>query len=147
MCRFRSLCSLDLAGFSDRLLRPGSNVCRGIFIIITYTASIFDKAIIAGATSVTARGLIERFGGVQVLWSQWVLAYLPCDLITIFAAWRLPLWLFPPEKLSLPGGSAFLREELRRLGPWSTIEKKSMVLMLLAIALWSTDFFHHISAP
>src|SRR6266478_4037397 len=107
-------------------LGPGSNVGRGIFIIIAYTASIFDKAIIAGATSVTARGLIEKFGGVQVLWSQWVLAYLPCDLITIFAAWRLTLWLFPPEKLSLPGGPAFLREELRRLGPWSTIEKKSM---------------------
>jgi len=128
-------------------LGPGSNVGRGIFIIITYTVSIFDKAIIAGATSVTARGLIEKFGGVQVLWSQWVLAYLPCDLITIFAAWRLTLWLFPPEKLSLPGGTAFLREELRTLGPWSTIEKKSMVLMLLAIALWSTDFLHHISAP
>jgi len=120
---------------------------RLAFIIITYTASIFDKAIIAGATSVTARGLIEKFGGVQVLWSQWVLAYLPCDLITIFAAWRLTLWLFPPEKPSLPGGSAFLREELRRLGPWSTIEKKSMVLMLLAIAFWSTDRFHPISAP
>ena len=30
-------------------LGPGSNVGRGIFIIITYTASIFDKAIIAGA--------------------------------------------------------------------------------------------------
>jgi di/tricarboxylate transporter len=128
-------------------LGPGSNVGRGIFIIITYTASIFDKAIIAGATSVTARGLIEKFGGVQILWSQWVLAYLPCDLITIFAAWRLTLWFFPPEKLSLPGGSAFLREELSRIGPWSTTEKKSMVLMLLAIALWSTDFLHHIPAP
>src|ERR1700693_2747740 len=128
-------------------LGPGSNVGRGIFIIITYTASIFDKAIIAGATSVTARGLIEKFGGVEVLWSRWLLAYLPCDLLTIFAAWRLTLWFFPPEKAALPGGSAFLREELRQLGPWSTIEKKSMVLMLLAIAFWSTDFLHHISAP
>jgi sodium-dependent dicarboxylate transporter 2/3/5 len=128
-------------------LAPGSNVGRGIFIVITYTTSIFDKAIIAGATSVTARGLIEKFGGVPVLWSQWVLAYLPCDVITIYAAWRLTLWLFPPETRSLPGGSAFLRQELGRLGPWTTIEKKSMVLMLLAIALWSTDFLHHISAP
>src|SRR5229473_3240571 len=79
-------------------LGPGSNVGRGLFVIITYTASIFDKAIIAGATSITARGLIEKFGGVQVLWSQWLFAYLPCDLLTIFAAWRLTLWFFPPEK-------------------------------------------------
>ena len=76
-----------------------------------------------------------------------MLAYLPCDLITIFAAWRLTLWLFPPELPSLPGGSAFLRKELVRLGPWTAIEKKSMMLMLLAIGFWSTDFWHHISAP
>jgi sodium-dependent dicarboxylate transporter 2/3/5 len=128
-------------------LGPGSNVGRGIFIIITYTASIFDKAIIAGAVSVIARGLIEKFGGVPVLWSQWLLAYLPCDLITIFAAWRLTLWFFPPEKAGLPGGTAFLRQELNKLGPWSAIERKSMALILIAIAFWSTDFLHHISAP
>src|SRR5262249_42376393 len=64
---------------------PGSNIGRGMFLILTYTASIFDKMIIAGAASITARGLIEKVGGVEVLWSRWMLAYLPCDLITIFA--------------------------------------------------------------
>ena len=128
-------------------LGPGSNVGRGLFIIITYTASIFDKAIIAGATSITARGLIEKFGGVEVLWSRWLLAYLPCDLITIFAAWRLALWLFPPEKPGLPGGSVFLQDELRKMGAWSKIEIKAALLMLAAIVLWSTDFLHHIQAP
>src|SRR5207249_5126880 len=47
---------------------PGSNVGRGMFLIITYSAGLFDKMIIAGASSITARGLIERVGGVQVLW-------------------------------------------------------------------------------
>ena len=128
-------------------LGPGSNIGRGIFIILTYTASIFDKAIIAGATSIMARGLIEKFGGVEVLWSRWLLAYLPCDLVTIFAAWRLSLWLFPPETPHLPGGTAFLRQELRKMGPWSALEKRSAILMLAAVALWSTDFLHHIQAP
>jgi anion transporter len=128
-------------------LGPGSNVGRGIFLIITYAASIFDKAIIAGATSVTARGLIEKLAGVPVFWSQWALAYLPCDLITILAAWRLTIWLFPPEIAALPGGADFLRKELRSLGSWTAAEKKSLFLMLSAIALWSTDFLHHISAP
>jgi solute carrier family 13 (sodium-dependent dicarboxylate transporter), member 2/3/5 len=128
-------------------LGPGSNVGRGLFIILTYTAGIFDKAIIAGAASIAARGLIEKFGGVEVLWSRWLLAYLPCDLITIFAAWRLTLWFYPPEKPSLPGGSAYLREELRKMGPWSKLEKKSAFLMSIAIVLWGTDFLHHISAP
>ena len=65
---------------------PGSNIGRGMFIVLTYTASIFDKMLIAGAASITARGLIEKVGEVEVLWSHWALAYLPCDLITIFVA-------------------------------------------------------------
>ena len=82
----------------------GSNVARGMFLILTYTANIFDKMIIAGAGSITARGLIEKVGGVEVLWSQWFLAFLPCSILTLLAAWRLTLWLYPPEKLALDGG-------------------------------------------
>jgi hypothetical protein len=41
----------------------GSNVSRGMFLILSYTANIFDKMIIAGAGAITARGLIEKVGG------------------------------------------------------------------------------------
>ena len=51
---------------------PGSNIGRGMFLIISYTAGIFDKMIIAGAASITARGGIEKFGGVDVLWSKFL---------------------------------------------------------------------------
>ncbi len=73
----------------------GSNVARGMFLILSYTANIFDKMIIAGAGSITARGLIEKYGGVEVLWSQWFLAFLPCSIITLMAAWRLTLVAVP----------------------------------------------------
>jgi anion transporter len=125
----------------------GSNIARGMFIILVYQATIFDKMLIAGASSITARGAIEKFGQVDVLWSQWFLAYLPCDFIVMFVAWRLALWLYPPETASLPGGADFLRSELRKMGPWSAMEIKSALLMLLAIGLWVTDFLHHIPAP
>ena len=125
----------------------GSNIARGMFIILVYQATIFDKMLIAGASSITARGAIEKFGQVDVLWSQWFLAYLPCDIIVMFVAWRLALWLYPPETVTLPGGADFLRDELRKMGPWSTAELKSAALMLIAIGLWITDFVHHIPAP
>src|SRR5262249_41386356 len=125
----------------------GSNIARGMFVILVYQATIFDKMLIAGASSITARGAIERFGQVDVLWSQWFLAYIPCDIIVMIVAWRLPLWLYPPETAALPGGAAFLRGQLSAMGRWSAAEVKSLVLMLVAIALWVTDFLHHIPAP
>ena len=125
-------------------LGPGSNVGRGMFLILTYTAGVFDKSIIAGAAAITGRGIIESAGHVEVLWSQWLVAYLPSDILTILVAWRLTLWLYPPEIASLPGGIQHLKDELRKAGPWTPLEKKSLALMFLAILFWATDFLHHI---
>ncbi len=125
----------------------GSRIGKGMFILLVYTATIFDKMIIAGAASITARGLIERVGGVQVLWSQWFLAYLPCDILTIFIAWRLILWMYPPERDSLPGGAAFLQEEVRKMGPLNALEWRAMALFGIGLGLWMTDFIHHIPSP
>src|SRR5262247_1460978 len=123
----------------------GSNVGRGMFLILTYTAGVFDKTIIAGAAAITGRGVIESVGHAEVLWSQWLIAFLPADIITILAAWRLTLWLYPPETASLPGGIQYLKDELSNAGHWSSLEKKSLALMLAAIVFWATDFLHHVS--
>jgi sodium-dependent dicarboxylate transporter 2/3/5 len=123
----------------------GSNVARGMFLILTYTANLFDKMIIAGAGSITARGLIEKVGGVEVQWSAWFLAFLPCSIITVLAAWKLTLWFYPPEQVSLEGGRDHLRAELAKLGDWSAQEKKAALLLGVAVGLWLTDFAHHIS--
>ena len=125
----------------------GSNIARGMFIILVYQATIFDKMVIAGAASITARGAIEKFGEVHVLWSQWALAYLPCDIIVMIVAWRLALWMYPPEAAALPGGADYLQREIRAMGRWSHDEVRAALLMSLAIGLWVTDFLHHIPAP
>lgn len=126
-------------------LGQGSNVGRGIFIALTYTAGCFDKMVIAGPSSILGRGLIEKSANIHVYWSLWFLAFLPCAVVTIFFTWKLVVWLYPPEKDALGGGREFLEAELAKMGPWTRLEKKSLFLMLFAIALWMTDLIHHIS--
>jgi anion transporter len=123
----------------------GSNIARGLFIMFTYSATIFDKMLIANPPAILARGIIERVGQVPVTWSQWFIAYLPCDLITILVCWRVALWLYPPEVKELPGGKQVLKEELAKLGPWTVQEKKCAFLVLCAVSLWMTDFIHHLN--
>jgi solute carrier family 13 (sodium-dependent dicarboxylate transporter), member 2/3/5 len=125
-------------------LGVGSNIGRGMLLIITYAASVFDKTIIAGAATITARGAIQQFGHVEVLYSRWLLAYLPSDILIILVAWRLILRFFPPENATLAGGRRYLENELQKMGRWKPMEKKSLALMGMAIALWMTDFLHHI---
>jgi sodium-dependent dicarboxylate transporter 2/3/5 len=132
-------------GLADAFgVAKGSNIARGMFIILVYQATIFDKMVIAGAASITARGGIEKFGDVSVLWSQWALAYVPCDIIVMIVAWRLALWMYPPETAALPGGSEYLQREILAMGPWSPAERRAAVLTSLGIGLWVTDFLHHI---
>ncbi len=127
-------------------LEKGSNVSRGMLLILTYAASVFDKTVIAGAATITARGAMERFGHMQVLYSQWLLAYLPVDVVLIVVAWQLTLRFFPPEKPTLPGGKAYLKDELAKLGAWTLVEKKALAFVLVAVVLWLTDSWHHVSA-
>ena len=124
---------------------PNSNIARGIFIMFTYSATIFDKMLIANPPAILARGIIERVGGVHVSWSHWFISYLPCDLITIVVCWKMAMWLYPPEVKELPGGKDVLKRHLQAMGPWSANEKKCAFLVLVAVSLWMTDFYHGIN--
>jgi solute carrier family 13 (sodium-dependent dicarboxylate transporter), member 2/3/5 len=126
-------------------LGRGSNIGTGIFITLTYTAGCFDKMVIAGPSTILGRGLIENGANTHVYYSLWLLAFFPCAVVTIFGIWRLVAWLYPPEDAALERGAEFLNHELANMGPWTAMEKRALFLMLLAISLWMTDLFHHIS--
>ena len=124
----------------------GSNIGRGIFLVVTYSAALFDKMMIAGTGAITARGFIERVGEVEVTYSFWLLAFIPCAILAIFSGWRLTLWLFPPEVESLEARRAEVHEVFRSKTPWTPQSTKATLLIGLALALWLTDEWHHLSA-
>ncbi len=124
----------------------GSNIGRGLFLVLTYTTGLFNKMMISGSASIMSRGIIERTGGSDVSWGLWLAAFLPCSIITILAAWWFTLKIFPPEAESLQGRSEELKAHFRTAVPWTPMAVKASVLTGLAFVLWMTDFIHHVSA-
>lgn len=122
----------------------GSNIGRAMFITLTLTGGVLDKTIISGASAITSHGLIEKFSGVPISYNLWLLAFLPCSVITIVASWRLALWLYPPERKELPGGASVFQRELDKMGKWNAPEKKAFLLVSVAMTLWLTDSWHHL---
>ena len=59
---------------------------------------------------------MEKVGGVEVLWSEWFLAFLPCSIITVLAAWWLTLWLYPPEQVASRAAANICARRLDKLG-------------------------------
>jgi anion transporter len=123
----------------------GSNIGRGIFLLVTYTCAIFDKMIIAGTGAITARNVIVTQGGVDVTYSFWLLAFLPCSVVTILVGWWLTLKLFPPEVKSLEGRGAEVKAHFSKQDAWSPTATKASILVGAALLLWLTDSIHHIS--
>lgn len=120
-----------------------SNIARGCFLSVVYASVLIGKMFLNSAPPILVRGIIEYQVGLNLMWSQWLIACLPLALITLFTCWMTALWLFPPERRVLPGGSESLHEALQALGPWTTHERKALGWICLAILLWATDFVHH----
>ena len=122
----------------------GSNIGRGLFLVLTYVTGIFNKMIIAGSASIMARGMIEQ-AGVTVSYARWFAAFLPTIIVTVIAAWWFTLKAFPPEAASLVDRSEQVKAHFRTTEPWTPLSKKAALLCGLAMLLWLTDALHGIS--
>jgi anion transporter len=138
LARLVIMASVALAVVDAFQARRGSNVACGMFVVLTYTADLFDKMMLAGTASITSAGLMQRLGGVSVLWSEWLLAFLPCGIVTVLVAWWLALRLFPAEPTAAAPDRAYFRRELERRGRWSAAERRAALLMGCAMLLWMT---------
>jgi di/tricarboxylate transporter len=120
-----------------------SNIGRGLFVIITYGCGLFNKMILSGASSILTRGLLEKVTGQAITWSQYFIAFLPATILTVIASWAVIRWLYPPERTHLPANRK-PAERAATHAPWSGVEKRTLVLLLIAVVLWGSDSIHHI---
>lgn len=129
-----------------KLDKGNSNFGRGLFLANTFASNITASAFLTGTIpNPVALGLIiTAIGGANAFttWGFWALAALPTNILVLLAAMWIPLKLFPPEMQSVPGGLAYIQDELDKMGPMSLREKKAICFFLLALALWSSDMLH-----
>lgn len=123
----------------------GSNVGKCLLMGVTFSAALFDKGILGGGTSVLSRGLIEKFTGESILYSKWLMMFVPFDILIILTVWFLLLKLFPPEKEHLNVGPSFIEDQLKQMGGLSSEEKRAIIIAVATGVVWLTDFIHHLS--
>ena len=125
------------SGFNDR-----SDLARGFFAVLTAFAGFSDVMVLSGATTMMTHAILQEHAGIQVLWSQWLMAFLPLNIAMIFISVAITRWLYPGELSALPGKAGYLQKEIAQIGPWSDAEKKSLLWFSVAVGLWATDFIH-----
>jgi sodium-dependent dicarboxylate transporter 2/3/5 len=105
---------------------------------IGYAASIGGVATLIGTPpNAIFAGVVERTYGYSISFLDWMSFGLPLALVMLVIAWLyLTRVLFRSEVAHLPGGQAFIRDQLARLGPMTREEKSVAVVFCGVAALW-----------
>ncbi|MHB1653540.1 MAG: SLC13 family permease [Desulfitobacteriaceae bacterium] len=120
--------------------KPGeSNLGKGLMMAIMFGSTLGGISTPSGvASNVITMSFITKSAKVGITFLQWTAIATPIFLVVGLIAWWLILKLFPPEMKELPFGREGIKDELGKMGSWTTEEISTLVVFLLAVILWLT---------
>jgi len=107
-----------------------SNFAKSLVLAIAYTASIGGFITIIGTpTNIIMAGILDRNFDIQVGFAQWMMLSVPISLTLLACMYfLLTKVLFPTGDLKLASGKKIVDEEMEKLGPMSSAEKRVLLV-------------------
>ncbi|WP_281863540.1 SLC13 family permease [Planomicrobium okeanokoites] len=130
-----------------RKIGEAENLGKSLFIGIAYITSISGSVVATGASSTiyTFGILNENMEGLNYV--SWLLLFAPPTILFALILWLISLSVFPPEKIDSQALLQTLNKKSEEMGRLSLPEIKVIFILILILALWSTQHFHNISIP
>ncbi|MBE9530206.1 MAG: anion permease, partial [Proteobacteria bacterium] len=95
-------------------------------------------SLIGGGRCMVSAAFLKEFTGLEITFFDWIKYAMPAAIICVPIAVGIVYLVFRPDpKFKLP----VFDEEI---GPWTPLEKKTLVIIGLTFALWLTKGFHGI---
>ena len=95
-------------------------------------------SLIGGGRCMVAAAFLKEFTGLEISFFDWIKYAMPAAIICVPAAVFIVYLVFRPDpRFKLP----VFDEEI---GPWTPLEKKTLIIIGLTFALWLTKGFHGI---
>lgn len=110
--------------------------------------TVFSAAVPVSMIFLTGDSVINplavQASGTAISWIQWFIYMGPPNIVSSILTCILILVLFKPTK-EVTINKEEIKEKLDVLGPLSSIEKRTIVWLAIAVVLWLTDSIHGIS--
>ncbi|UVE95271.1 SLC13 family permease [Dietzia sp. B32] len=115
-----------------------SNFGTALMLGIAYAASVGSLATIIGTPPNTLlAGYLEREHDILLGFGRWMLVGLPLAVVMLVFTWfLLTKVLFRPEMDEIPGGRKLFNDELGKLGPTSSGERRVLAVFVAAAVAW-----------
>ena len=132
------LLPLGVGVLRDAGLRPReSNFGRALMIAVAFGPLIGGVATPAGtAANLVAIAQLKQLAQLDISFTRWMTFGVPASLLMVPLAWRLLLWLFPPEIPRLPMTTEEISGRLNEMGPLRAIERHTLWIFCGVIAVW-----------
>ena len=120
-------------------IEPQSKTAKFMMISLPFACSAGGMGtLVGGGRNMVAAAFLKEFTGLELTFFDWIKYAMPAALITVPAAVAVVWLVFRPDpKYKLPE----FDEELR---PWSSMEKRSMIIIGLTFLSWLTKGIHGI---
>jgi len=120
-------------------IEPHTGTARFMLISLAFACSAGGMGtLVGGGRCMVAAAFLKEFTGMEITFFDWIKYALPGALVTVPAAVGVAYLVFRPDpKIKMP----VFKE---KLGPWSLLEKKTLLICGATFLLWLTKGFHGI---
>lgn len=114
------------------------NFALTIMLAIAYASNFGGIATIVGTPpNVAFRGIIHERYGYSIQFFDWMIICTPISLLLLLALYVvMTRFLYPSKLASEPGTRLLIKEEMAKLGPMSTQEKRVSIIFACTALMW-----------
>jgi len=109
----------------------------GIMLMAAYASSTGGIGTPVGSPpNLIGLAMIEKFVQVRIPFFRWMLFAVPLLVIMYAFLFIVMYFLHKPEVSRIQGSREFVRDEVKKLGPWTRGQKNVLFAFLTAVGLW-----------
>ncbi len=118
-------------------IQPHSRTAKFMMISLPFACSCGGMGtLVGGGRCMVAAAFLKEFTGIEITFLDWITYCMPAALLTVPVSVLLVYLVFRPnEKYSLPDFD-------ESLGPWTSQEKKALLIIGITFVLWMTKSYH-----
>lgn len=114
----------------------------GLMLMTAFAASIGGLATPVGTPpNIIGLAFIREMAGVEFSFFRWMMLGVPVVIVLFLAMYAYMNALSPAGVAELPGGTAHIREERSKLGPWTRAQRSTAIAFGVTVFLWVTPGF------
>ena len=113
------------------------NFSLTLMLSIAYASNFALGTIIGTPPNVAYVNYISSKFNYNIGFTNWMIIFTPLTIVLLFMLyWVLVKWLYPNNVKHSEKGNQFIKDEIEKLGPISTPEKRVSIVFIITVLLW-----------